>query len=189
MNREQQVEFFNKAMGQAMTDDHLSVPLKLRQLGIGLIFEELKELAISSGCEGTFNELSFNSLNKSLGGWISSTIDTGSEAFRDKGTIDEVEQIDGLVDVQYTLSWCVNVFGHRSRFEKAYDEVCASNNSKACKTREEAEQTITYWEDKDGLPCHFEEVDGLFVVKNNKGKVKKSINYIPTNYKFLFPIR
>lgn len=202
MTREEKVAVFNRIMGQPVADNHKEVPLKLRQLGIKLIFEELKELAIASGCEKTYFDLCVDSMNESVVKSVFHDAPTEQtqeyiaehkaikevvgEHISDSDIIDEVEQIDGLADVQYTLSWAVNVFGHSSRFIKAFDEACESNNSKACKTKDEAIETVTYWENKDGVPCHIEEIDGLFVVKNSFGKVKKSVNYIPTNYKLLF---
>lgn len=188
MNREQQVLEFNKLMNQPVSDDPRIVPLELRQLGIKLIFEELKELAEASGCRATFNELCMDAQEKL----------TDSEFLTDSEEVNVVEQLDGLCDVAYTTSWAANVFGHGKYFQHAFDEVCRSNNSKACDTEEDAIATKEHWESpdvKEGGGEHFIDkvaVDSSgpgtpvwrYVVKRKEdGKVRKSIKYTPANLK------
>lgn len=168
MSREEKVEFFNKIMGQNISDDPENVPLELRQLGIKLIFEELHELAVASDVEGTFMDLCLEKLPEER-----------DEYPTDGDNINVTYQADGLGDVNYTNLWCVNVFGHRKTHSKVFDRICESNNSKVCDSMEEAEATREYWIKESGLKCHIENIDGNLVVKDTNGKVRKSINYKP----------
>src|SRR3982750_532396 len=55
---------------------------------------------------------------------------------------DIVSVADALCDIQYVLSGAVLEFGLGEKFKELFDEVHRSNMSKACKTVEEANQTI-----------------------------------------------
>ena len=58
--------------------------------------------------------------------------------------------------------------------------------SKACKTVEEAEQTIQFYLDKDNTESYYKEIDGLFLVfRKSDDKTLKSINYSPADLKGL----
>ena len=180
MNREEKVAVFNKIMGQPVGIDPKSVPLKLRQLAIRLIFEELRELAEASGVKQTF-VLLCNPVSEK--GFTASEVDGDVK--------DQVLQLDGLADVQYTLSWAVNVLGYPEVFQAAFEEACRSNDSKACTTPEEAEQTKAYWENENNPEAggeHFIDpvvTDGItyYVVKRKSDeKVRKSISYSPANF-------
>src|SRR6201989_367281 len=59
------------------------------------------------------------------------------------------EVADALCDLQYVLSGAILEFGFGEKFKELFDEVHRSNMSKACKTVEEAEQTIAYYRNKD----------------------------------------
>ena len=56
-----------------------------------------------------------------------------------------VEVADALADMQYVLSGAILEFGLGDLFFKIFHEVQKSNMSKACATKEEAEQTIEYY--------------------------------------------
>ncbi len=181
--REQEVEVFNKLMNQPIALIPEDCTLKNRQLGVRLIFSELEELARESGVLQTFRNLCHDVTQK------------GEMAPSDSDVINKVGQLDGLCDVQYTLSWAVNVFGFSKNFDKAFLEVCRSNNSKACNSPEEAEATKAYWENSEnhegGGEHHIEPVSVpypeptrgsriYYVVKRTSdGKVRKSVNYSP----------
>ncbi len=180
MSREERVEFFNKLMNQPIGTDPKLVPLELRKLGIKIIFEELAELANASGVPLAFNKCCEKQLKE-----------TKAEEDSVSGDgVDPVLQLDGACDVQYTLSWVINVFGLKEHFEDAYIETCKSNNSKACTSMEEAQRTKEYWEKKDGDERVIEPnvVDGVmyYIVKRLDGKVTKSVDYIPANFAQFF---
>lgn len=97
---------------------------------------------------------------------------------------DLVEVADALCDLQYVLAGAIHEFGLGSKFKTLFDEVHRSNMSKACKTVEEAEQTIKFYFNKDQTESYYKEVDGLFLVfRKADDKTLKSVNYSPADLK------
>jgi len=97
---------------------------------------------------------------------------------------DMVEVADALCDLQYVLSGAILEFGLADKFKALFDEVHRSNMSKACKTVEEAEQTIAHYLAKDNVEAHYKELDGLFLVyRTADHKTLKSIAYSPAGIK------
>ncbi|MDQ0640752.1 putative HAD superfamily Cof-like phosphohydrolase [Pedobacter sp. W3I1] len=97
---------------------------------------------------------------------------------------DLVEVADALCDLQYVLAGAIHEFGLGVKFKTLFDEVHRSNMSKACKTVEEAEQTIQFYLDKDQTESYYKEIDGLFLVfRKSDDKTLKSINYSPADLK------
>jgi predicted HAD superfamily Cof-like phosphohydrolase len=93
-----------------------------------------------------------------------------------------VEIADALCDLQYVLSGAVLEFGLGEKFKELFDEVHRSNMSKACKTIEEANQTIEHYRNTGGTESHYKEIDGLFLVyRTTDNKTLKSINYSPAD--------
>jgi len=96
---------------------------------------------------------------------------------------DITEVADALCDLQYVLSGAVLEFGLAEKFAQLFDEVQRSNMSKACKTVEEAEDTVAHYQQK-GVECFYEEADGHYLVyRNEDRKTLKSIYYSPANLK------
>lgn len=99
---------------------------------------------------------------------------------------DLVEVADALCDLQYVLAGAIHEFGLGGKFKTLFDEVHRSNMSKACKTIEEAQQTIQFYLDKDGTESYHKEIDGLFLVfRKADDKTLKSVNYSPADLKGL----
>ncbi|MFD2146395.1 pyrophosphohydrolase domain-containing protein [Mucilaginibacter antarcticus] len=95
---------------------------------------------------------------------------------------DIVEIADALCDLQYVLSGAILEFGLGEKFKELFDEVHRSNMSKACKTIEEAESTISHYKGKHGTDSYHKEIDGLFLVyRTMDDKTLKSINYSPAD--------
>jgi predicted HAD superfamily Cof-like phosphohydrolase len=95
---------------------------------------------------------------------------------------DMVEIADALCDLQYVLSGAVLEFGLGENFKSLFDEVHRSNMSKACKTLEEANQTMAHYLAKDNTESHYKEEDGLFLVyRTADNKTLKSIAYSPAS--------
>src|SRR5476651_516896 len=95
---------------------------------------------------------------------------------------DLVEIADALCDLQYVLSGAVLEFGLGEKFKDLFDEVHRSNMSKACKSIEEANQTIAHYKNTAGTEAYYKEIDGLFLVyRLPDEKTLKSINYSPAN--------
>ena len=80
---------------------------------------------------------------------------------------DLVEVADALCDLQYVLSGAIHEFGLGEKFKTLFDEVQRSNMSKACKSREEAEETVRAYELK-GQTGKISEVNGVFLVHRGK---------------------
>lgn len=99
---------------------------------------------------------------------------------------DLVEVADALCDLQYVLAGAVLEFGLGTKFKVLFDEVHRSNMSKACKTVEEAEQTIAHYKQKDNVDAYYKEIEGLYLVyRKGDDKTLKSINYSPADIKGL----
>lgn len=99
---------------------------------------------------------------------------------------DLVEVADALCDLQYVLAGAIHEFGLGGKFKTLFDEVHRSNMSKACKTVEEAEQTIEFYLNKDQTESYYKEIDGLFLVfRKSDDKTLKSVNYSPADLKGL----
>ena len=93
---------------------------------------------------------------------------------------DIVEILDALCDITYvSLGNGVMLHGLKDKIWPAYLEVQASNMSKACKTEEEAIQTVSQRSKEQGEACHFEKVaEGRYIVYRSRDrKVMKSVNY------------
>lgn len=93
---------------------------------------------------------------------------------------DLVEVADALCDLQYVLAGAILEFGMGDKFKALFDEVHRSNMSKACKTVEEANDTVAHYLAKDNTEAHYKEMDDLFLVyRTADNKTLKSIAYSP----------
>ncbi|AGA77699.1 nucleoside triphosphate pyrophosphohydrolase family protein [Echinicola vietnamensis] len=96
---------------------------------------------------------------------------------------DLVEVADALCDIQYVLAGAVLEFGLADKFKALFDEVQRSNMSKACKSIEEAEATVSHYQGQ-GVDCFYEqEGDRYLVFRKEDHKTLKSINYSPADLK------
>ena len=95
---------------------------------------------------------------------------------------DIVEIADALCDIQYVLSGAILEFGLGEKFKALFEEVQRSNMSKACRSEEEAMQTVEHYQKKDGTECYYKkEGDKYLVYRKADNKTIKSINYSPAN--------
>ena len=93
-----------------------------------------------------------------------------------------VEVADALCDLQYVLAGAILEFGLGEKFKELFDEVHRSNMSKACKTVEEANQTIEHYKNTANTDSYHHEADGLFLVyRKGDNKTLKSVNYSPAD--------
>ena len=100
-----------------------------------------------------------------------------------------VEVLDALCDITYvSLGNGVMLHGLKDKIWDAYQEVQASNMSKACKTEEEAIQTVSKRAEEQGEACHYEKIaEGRYIVYRTRDrKVMKSINYFRPDLKQFF---
>lgn len=97
---------------------------------------------------------------------------------------DIVEVADALCDLQYVLAGAILEFGLSEKFKDLFDEVHRSNMSKACKTLEEADQTVAHYKLNNNTDSYHQQVDDLFLVyRTPDNKTLKSINYSPADLK------
>ena len=94
-------------------------------------------------------------------------------------TGDIVEVLDALCDITYvSLGNGAMLHGLKDKVWSAYQEVQASNLSKACSSEEEAQETVRVRSAEQKEPCHYEKVDKYYIVYRTRDrKVMKNINY------------
>ena len=81
----------------------------------------------------------------------------------------------------------VMLHGLKDQFMGAYAEVQASNMSKACKTEDEALQTVIKRALEQNEACHHEKVGDYYIVYRTRDrKVMKNINYFRPDLKQFF---
>ena len=104
----------------------------------------------------------------------------------EKGDI--VEILDALCDIAYvSLGNGTMLHGLKDKIWPAYQEVQASNMSKACKTQEEAVRTVEVRSQEQGEPCHWEQVGNMYIVYRTRDrKVMKSLTYFRPDLKQFF---
>ena len=102
------------------------------------------------------------------------------------GNITEV--LDALCDITYvSLGNGAMLHGLKDKVWPAYQEVQASNLSKACTSEEEAQDTVRVRSAEQKEACHYEKVGKYYIVYRTRDrKVMKNINYFrPDLSKFL----
>ena len=91
---------------------------------------------------------------------------------------DLTECLDAFLDLQYVLSGAVHEFGMGDIFKDAFDEVHASNMSKACNNEDEVIATQEFYAKRDGIETVVVERNGKYLVRRkNDNKQLKSVNY------------
>ena len=90
-----------------------------------------------------------------------------------------VEVLDALCDITYvSLGNGAMLHGLKDKVWPAYQEVQASNLSKACSSEEEAQATVEARSKEQGEPCHYEKIGSHYIVYRTRDrKVMKNINY------------
>jgi hypothetical protein len=99
-----------------------------------------------------------------------------------------VEVLDALCDITYVATGNgAMLHGLKGKVWPAYQEVQASNLSKACRTEDEAKATVIQRSGEQGEECHYEKVGDYFIVYRSRDrKVMKNINYFKPNLKQFF---
>jgi predicted HAD superfamily Cof-like phosphohydrolase len=94
-----------------------------------------------------------------------------------------VEVLDALCDITYvSLGNGSMLHGLKDKVWPAYQEVQASNLSKACSSEEEAQATVEARSKEQGEACHYEKVGPYYIVYRTRDKkVMKNINYFRPN--------
>jgi len=101
---------------------------------------------------------------------------------------DIVEVLDALCDITYvSLGNGAMLHGLKDKIWPAYQEVQASNLSKACSSEKEAQATVEQRSKEQGEACHYEKVGDKYIVYRSRDrKVMKNINYFRPNLKQFF---
>ncbi len=101
---------------------------------------------------------------------------------------DIVEVLDALCDIAYvSIGNGTMLHGLKDKLWDAYQEVQASNMSKACINEEEAQETVERRSKEQNEPCHYEKVGDYFIVYRSRDfKVMKNINYFRPDLKQFF---
>jgi hypothetical protein len=101
---------------------------------------------------------------------------------------DVIEVLDALCDITYVATGNGTMLhGLKNKIWPAYQEVQASNLSKACKTEEDAKATVIQRSSEQGEECHYEKVGDYYVVYRTRDrKVMKNVNYFRPNLKQFF---
>ena len=104
----------------------------------------------------------------------------------EKGDI--VEILDALCDIAYvSLGNGTMLHGLKDKIWPAYQEVQASNMSKACSSEEDAQATVVKRSAEQKEPCHYEKVGDYYIVYRTRDrKVMKNINYYRPDLKQFF---
>ena len=93
---------------------------------------------------------------------------------------DIVEILDALCDIAYvSIGNGTMLHGLKDKIWPAYQEVQASNMSKACSSEKEAMETVRVRAKEQGEECYFEKVaEGRYIVYRKRDKkVMKSVKY------------
>lgn len=171
-------EVFNHPVNNYKND----IPLKLRQLRIKLIFEELEELAKASDCMETFDKLCLASQLEYGDDKLLKEQDIQGEIFMVSSGVNKKEELDALGDLQVVLSGAVLALGYQDVFDEAFEEVQRSNMSKMCHTLEEVEATIKYYKETRDVESYSIEKDGGWIVlRKDDDKILKNVNYSEAN--------
>jgi predicted HAD superfamily Cof-like phosphohydrolase len=90
-----------------------------------------------------------------------------------------VEVLDALCDITYvSLGNGAMLHGLKDKVWPAYQEVQASNLSKACSSEEDAQTTVEVRSKEQGEPCHYEKIGSYYIVYRTRDKkVMKNIKY------------
>ena len=90
-----------------------------------------------------------------------------------------VEVLDALCDITYvSLGNGAMLHGLKDKVWPAYQEVQASNLSKACSSEEDAQATVETRSQEQGEACHYEKVGTYYIVYRTRDrKVMKNIKY------------
>jgi predicted HAD superfamily Cof-like phosphohydrolase len=101
---------------------------------------------------------------------------------------DIVEILDALCDITYVSlgnGGCLH--GLKDKIWPAYQEVQASNLSKACSSEKEAQETVRVRSQEQKTACHYEKIGEYYIVyRSSDKKVMKNINYFRPNLSKFF---
>lgn len=166
------VKEFMITFGQPVLYKPTPLPEDRQKLRIALLFEELKEYAEASGMLEEFLLMCDESINKY------------TDDYTDKGidyvpSVDQVEQLDALEDLQFVLSGAVHEHGFGNIFDAGFEEVYNSNMSKADDNPSDAGETANKYL-KEGVKVVIRDKNKKYITyRAEDDKVLKSHKYKP----------
>lgn len=162
MNRQlEAVKEFHETFGHPVNESYENIPLKIRQLRVKLLFEELQELVEALDVKGTFNELCLQNIKSEIDG----------------DNVNDKEVLDALLDLDYIEKGTVLALGHYKKFDEAFEEVHSSNMSKVCHSEQEVEDSLAFYAEK-GIEVYSEAKEGFWVIlRKEDNKILKNKYY------------
>lgn len=155
------VKEFHETFNHPINESYHNIPLKIRQLRVKLLFEELRELAEALDVKNTFDNLCLEKFNEESDG----------------DNVNDNLVVDSLADVQYILSGSVLALGHYLKFDEAFEEVHSSNMSKMCNTQQELDDSLNFYKDKNIEVYSVQKGDGWIVLRTEDNKILKNFHY------------
>lgn len=162
-------ETFEHPIGNLQTLE----PLKIRQLRIKLLFEELRELAEAGDVGATFHKLCSNSTEQDL-----AELDT----LQDGDNVNQIEELDAITDIQYVLDGKKLTSGLYEVCDQAFDLIHENNMQKAHRNPLHVVET----ENKTGITLQCIERNGVFIAQNPDGKTIKPWDHKKVDLSILF---
>ena len=164
------VKEFMTTFGQPVLDKPTPLPEDRQKLRISLMFEELEEYAEASGKLDYFAELCVTTKRD---------FDILDDVIGYVPVINQVEQLDALLDLQYVLSGAVHEHGFGEIFDAGFEEVHNSNMSKACRSELEAINTAANYLNQNISVKYDPFKIPIVIYREEDNKVLKSIDYKP----------
>jgi predicted HAD superfamily Cof-like phosphohydrolase len=154
-------------------------PLKIRQLRIKLLFEELAELAEASDCQLTMTELCSDYATPRL-------LKSDTEVV-DGDNVNKVEELDALCDIQYVLDGKILTSGLHQVFWKAFETVHKNNMGKAHTSEAHCKETIRHLLSRKGGNASdytiLKKSEGVYLLLDANGKLTKPHNHTKVKLK------
>lgn len=146
-------------------------PLKIRQLRIKLLFEEIKELAEASDVQKTFKSLCEKETDDIT-------------IHHDGDNVNKVEELDALCDIQYVLDGKKLTSGLYEVFEEGFNIVHSNNMTKAHRDEEHVKES------SEKLGIHLECINrnGVYIAVNPDGKLTKPWDHKKVSLNHLIPV-
>lgn len=164
------VKEFMTTFGQPVFDKPTPLPEDRQKLRIALLFEELKEYAEASGLIYSFIEMCDKA---------SADSHNMTQVHPHPTYVNQIEQLDALLDLQYVLLGAVHEHGFGEIFDAGFEEVHNSNMSKACQSEEEAVNTAANYLNQNVRVKYDPFKLPIVVYREEDNKVLKSIDYKP----------
>lgn len=172
----QKVKEFHETFEHPIGSIEGGEPLKIRQLRIKLLFEEIAELAEAGDVPATMESLCHKYISDS-------TADNGQPNV-DGDNVNRIEELDALCDIQYVLDGKKLTSGLHEVFDEAFDLIHSNNMNKAHESEYHALKTVQVNKLED---YSIKAKDGKFLLFNSIGKLIKPHDHKKVTLNHLIP--